>query len=339
MSNFLVNGVDLDLIFAPLAGYTPIAASSGYQINGVDLNQRYLPIAAGVAAPITNFKKNGSDLNTVFAFYSSYYTELATSVNFSLDMGYNFLIVCLVGGGGGGAKSPIGGPDVPGGAGGNSTITIPSIGFSMTANGGGGGGIGVRGTGGGFSASINGTIINQPNISYGTAGVILSQTVGLIYVHGTTGGIGGGGGGGAGGYDSFGGNGALYPNSGGSSLTGGGGGTANEVNNGADGGSIYLRGYATPTTQLGGYSGGPQDGQNTPVNGGVISGGGGGGSVTEGGGGGSGFIWARIPVTYNTSVFLTIGAGGTSSQIGGTGKSGRSSFSTGPTFFNFPTVV
>lgn len=65
-TNFLVNGTDLDSIFAAYESGTKKPVT-GYQVAGVDLSERYAPIEQGSAAAVTGLRAGGADLNTIFA--------------------------------------------------------------------------------------------------------------------------------------------------------------------------------------------------------------------------------------------------------------------------------
>lgn len=65
-TGFKDNNVDLDDILEPRT--TTKIADTGFKSNGgVDISNRFENIASGSAPGITGFKKNGSDLNTLFA--------------------------------------------------------------------------------------------------------------------------------------------------------------------------------------------------------------------------------------------------------------------------------
>lgn len=61
------NGTDFDDIFEPIGSETK-AANVGYAISGVDISNRYYPLSAGGSSPsITGYRRNGTDLNQIFA--------------------------------------------------------------------------------------------------------------------------------------------------------------------------------------------------------------------------------------------------------------------------------
>jgi hypothetical protein len=63
-SGYKSNQVDLDQIFQPRGGATPVA-NTGYLVAGVDLAQRYAPRVTP-PVPVTGFKSSGVDLNQIF---------------------------------------------------------------------------------------------------------------------------------------------------------------------------------------------------------------------------------------------------------------------------------
>jgi hypothetical protein len=67
MSNYLVNGVDLDSIFVARAGGA-MSANTNYLSAGTDLNNRYLKFTLGSNKyGLTYLKSSGVDLNEIFA--------------------------------------------------------------------------------------------------------------------------------------------------------------------------------------------------------------------------------------------------------------------------------
>ena len=66
LTNYKVNGVDLDQIFDPYVSGTKPAAT-GYKVNGVDLRDIFAPRYLGTTAAITHYTVNGVDLNQIFA--------------------------------------------------------------------------------------------------------------------------------------------------------------------------------------------------------------------------------------------------------------------------------
>jgi hypothetical protein len=347
MSNYFVNGVDLDSIFAPLTGYTPAASITNFKVGEVDLNQRYLPIAAGVAAAATNFKNIIPDLNTIFSGKLSGYHEYISSGNWTVPYGVNNITVVVAGAGGGGYgyyNSFFGAAiRVRGQNGGNSTLTSSVL--NITANGGEGGDNGVAGLSGGYSVSSPPSFnISRPN--YNNVG---GYTEAFIH-NGFTGrasggGAGRGGGGGSGGYLSTGGDGALNISqgsvgSGFSSYTGGGGGGQN--GDGGRGGGGILAGITTPTTQAGGT---PSSTSGIPMPyapGSVYYYAAGGGQIGGfgGGGGGGALVWAtNISVTYGTVFTFTPGVGGNCENGStGNGYNGGVAIMYGTSYDNFPFV-
>lgn len=70
-SGFLVSGVDLDSILAPLEAFTPRAAV-GILVGGVDIAQRYRASIGGDQISYnTNYLSNGTDLRYLFASISA----------------------------------------------------------------------------------------------------------------------------------------------------------------------------------------------------------------------------------------------------------------------------
>ena len=359
MSGYQVNTTDLDDIFAPLTGYTPVAAACGYQVNGVDLNQRYLPRAAGVAAAATNFLKNTADLNTIFSGRLTAGLEFTIpgSGSWSVPRGVDSITVVVVGGGAGGFgyyNSFFGTAiRVNGNPGGNSTLST-SGGISITANGGYGGYNGGVGAGGGYSVYIPGTgpIPSPLNIAqanyYNYSHVGVTQTFTKSGINGVanTGGAGFGGGGGTGGYVSYGGDGSLNPTQsssgyGYSSYTGGGGG--GQSGDGGPGGSNYLLGLTAYSSQAGGTPSNYYGVTNySAIGSGAGVGRGGGETGGFGGGGGGGaLVWAtNISVTYGQVFNYTVGVGGTGENGGNNnGLAGGVGIMYGNKYNNFPIVV
>lgn len=70
MSNYKINGVNLDDIFEFRSGRTPLANPTGYKVNGVDLNERYLSLShpdAEQLDPLGKYFSNINDLSTIFS--------------------------------------------------------------------------------------------------------------------------------------------------------------------------------------------------------------------------------------------------------------------------------
>lgn len=66
-TGFLVNGTDLDSIFAPIrTGWTQTTVTE-FKVGVNDLSTRYAKLSYGSAAGATGYKVAGADLNTYFA--------------------------------------------------------------------------------------------------------------------------------------------------------------------------------------------------------------------------------------------------------------------------------
>jgi len=70
MSGFLVNGIDLDTLFAPIGSCTKIA-DTGFLSSGSDISNLYAGAEFGTPYGTTNIFKNNSDIGTLFAAYGS----------------------------------------------------------------------------------------------------------------------------------------------------------------------------------------------------------------------------------------------------------------------------
>ncbi|MFY7885451.1 MAG: hypothetical protein ACOVOV_11490, partial [Dolichospermum sp.] len=70
MSGFLVNGIDLDTLFAPIGSCTKIA-DTGFLSAGSDISNLYAGAEFGTPYGTTNIFKNNSDIGTLFAAYGS----------------------------------------------------------------------------------------------------------------------------------------------------------------------------------------------------------------------------------------------------------------------------